>query len=441
MAEVLLTKHNGIKDNHTLSFYKAAGGYQALEQALGMTPDAIIDEVKKSNLRGRGGAGFPTGMKWSFMPKNPVDAQGHPKPKYLVCNADEGEPGTFKDRLLLNQYPHMLIEGMLIAGHAIGSNQGYIYIRGEFYREAEIVKAAIKEARAAGLLGKKVMGRSWAFDIEIYRGAGAYICGEETALLSSLEGRRGEPRLKPPFPAQVGAFGMPSCVNNVETFCAVPTIIKDGAAKFAAIGTERSGGTRLFCVSGHVEKPGVYELPINMNLKDLIQHCGGVRGGRSVKAVIPGGASAPMLRGDEIDVAMDFDSLAKAGTMAGSGGVIVIDDQTCIVESAARLLKFYEHESCGQCSQCREGSHWLARMFNRIEAGQGTTEDLDKIAHICGNMAGQTICAFADAVTGPALSTIRKFRAEFEEHVRLGRCPSKPEHYVRPHDHHASARL
>lgn len=441
MAEVLLTKHNGVKDSHTLAFYKSVGGYAALDQALNMTPDAVIDEVKKSNLRGRGGAGFPTGMKWSFMPKNPVDAQGNPKPKYLVCNADEGEPGTFKDRLLLTQHPHMLIEGMVIAAHAIGASQGYIYVRGEFYREIQILKAAIKEARAAGILGKSVQGRSWKFDIEVYRGAGAYICGEETALLSSLEGRRGEPRLKPPFPAQVGAFGMPSCVNNVETFCAVPTIIKDGAAKFAAIGTERSGGTRLFCVSGHVEKPGVYELPINMNLKDLIAHCGGVRGGRSVKAVIPGGASAPMLRGDEIDVAMDFDSLAKAGTMAGSGGVIVIDDQTCIVEAAARLLKFYEHESCGQCSQCREGSHWLARMFNRIEAGQGTTEDLDKIAQICGNMAGQTICAFADAVTGPALSTIRKFRAEFEEHVRLGRCPSKPEHYVRPHDHHASARL
>ncbi len=441
MADLLLTKHNEAKDSHTLAFYKSVGGYAALDQALAMTPDAVIDEVKKSNLRGRGGAGFPTGMKWSFMPKNPVDAQGNPKPKYLVCNADEGEPGTFKDRLLMTKHPHMLIEGMIIAAHAIGASQGYIYIRGEFYHEAEIVKAAIKEARAAGFLGKSVKGKSWKFDIEVYRGAGAYICGEETALLSSLEGRRGEPRLKPPFPAQVGAFGMPSCVNNVETFCAVPTIIKDGAAKFAAIGTERSGGTRLFCVSGHVEKPGVYELPINMNLKDLIQHCGGVRGGRSVKAVIPGGASAPMLRGDEIDVAMDFDSLAKAGTMAGSGGVIVIDDQTCIVEAAARLLKFYEHESCGQCSQCREGSHWLARMFNRIEAGQGTTEDLDKIAQICGNMAGQTICAFADAVTGPALSTIRKFRAEFEEHVRLGRCPSKPEHFVRPHDHHASARL
>ncbi|MCX6129477.1 MAG: NADH-quinone oxidoreductase subunit NuoF [Proteobacteria bacterium] len=441
MPELLLTRYTDQANSHTLAFYKSVGGYQALEKALEQSPDAIVDEVKKSNLRGRGGAGFPTGMKWSFMPKAPLDAEGRPKPKYLVCNADEGEPGTFKDRLLLTKHPHMLIEGMIIAAHAIGSNQGYIYVRGEFHFELQRLREAIDEARKAGFLGKSVAGRAWSFDLAVYQGAGAYICGEETALLSSLEGKRGEPRLKPPFPAQVGAFGMPTCVNNVETFCAVPTIIKDGAAQFAAIGTERSGGTRLFCVSGHVQRPGVYELPININLKDLLDHCGGVRDGKKLKAVIPGGASAPMLRWDEIDVAMDFDSLAKAGTMAGSGGVIVIDESTCIVEAAARLLKFYEHESCGQCSQCREGSHWLARMFNRIEQGGGTQADLDKIAVICGNMAGQTICAFADAVTGPALSTIRKFREEFEEHVRLQRCPMKPANFVRPHDHHASARL
>ena len=443
MAEKLLTRYNDTPGSHTLNFYRSVNGYQALEKALGMTADAVIDEVKKSNLRGRGGAGFPTGMKWSFMPKAPVDANGVAKPKYLVCNADEGEPGTFKDRLLLTQHPHMLIEGMIIAGHAIGASRGYIYVRGEFVRETQRLEAAVAEARAAGYLGSQVMGRPWSFDICVYRGAGAYICGEETALLNSLEGKRGEPRLKPPFPAQVGAFGMPTCVNNVETFCDVPTIITDGAAKFAAIGTERSGGTRLFCVSGHIEKPGVYELPINITLRDLIAHCGGVRGGRKLKAVIPGGASAPMLSAEEIDVAMDFDSLAKAGTMAGSGGVIVIDETACIVEVAARLLKFYEHESCGQCSQCREGSHWLARMFQRIEEGGGTDADLDMIAGICSNMAGQTICAFADAVTGPALSSVRKFRAEFEAHVRQGCCPLKPADYVPSAHikHHASARL
>lgn len=437
----LLTKHNDVEKNHTLDVYRSLGGYKALEKALTMAPESIVDEVKKSNLRGRGGAGFPTGMKWSFMPKDPKHADGTPKPKYLVCNADEGEPGTFKDRLLMTQHPHMLIEGMIIAGHAIGAAKGFIYIRGEFVFEAKRLWDAIYEARKMGLLGKNVNGTNYSFDLVVYRGAGAYICGEETALLNSLEGKRGEPRLKPPFPAMVGAFGMPTCVNNVETFCAVPTIINDGAEKFAAIGTERSGGTRLFCVSGHVEKPGVYEMPININMKDLIAHCGGMLGGKELKAVIPGGASAPMLAASECDIAMDFDSLAKAGTMAGSGGVIVIAEGTCIVETAARLLKFYEHESCGQCSQCREGSHWLARMFARIEAGAGTNEDLDAIAGICSNMAGQTICAFSDAVTGPALSSVRKFRQEFEEHVRLKRCPHKHEDHVARHDHHASSVL
>ncbi|MDH4468666.1 MAG: NADH-quinone oxidoreductase subunit NuoF [Bacteriovoracaceae bacterium] len=423
----IITKHLEKPDTHLIGHYESVDGYVAAKRVLNeMSGDGVVDEVKKSNLRGRGGAGFPTGMKWSFMPKDPKDAKGNPKPKYLVCNADEGEPGTFKDSLIMNRFPHMLIEGMIIAGHAIGSEVGYIYVRGEYVKEIISVEKAIDEARAKGYLGKDIFGiKGKNFDIFLYRGAGAYICGEETALLNSLEGKRGEPRLKPPFPAQVGAFGMPSCVNNVETFASVPFIIREGAAKFAAMGTEKAGGTRLFCVSGHVERPGVYELPINVNLLDLIEHCGGVRGGRALKAVIPGGASAPMLTASECNVAMDFDSLAKAGTMAGSGGVIVMDETVCIVEAASILLKFYEHESCGQCSQCREGSHWLARMFHRIENGGGTSADLDFISEICGNMAGQTICAFADAVTGPALSSIKKFRHEFEEHIRLGRCPHK----------------
>jgi NADH-quinone oxidoreductase subunit F len=404
----------------TLEFYlKNENGYKALEKALKMKPADVVEEVKKSNLRGRGGAGFPTGMKWSFMPANPVDANGNPKPKYLVCNADEGEPGTFKDRLIFTKTPHRMIEGMIIGGHAIGSNKGFIYIRGEWFKEARLMQKAIDDAYKAGYLGKNILGTGFNFDLVIYKGAGAYICGEETALLNSLEGKRGEPRLKPPFPAQVGAYGMPSCVNNVETFAAVPYIIDKGAEKYAKMGTERSGGTRLLGVSGHVNKPGVYELPMNLSLLEVIEVAGGVKGGK-LKAVIPGGASAPMLKAEECGVLTDYDSLAKAGTMAGSGGVIVMNDTVNIVEATYTLLKFYEHESCGQCSQCREGSHWLARMFKRILDGGGTQDDLDYIAKICGNMAGQTICAFADAVTGPALSSVRKFRSEFEEMILKG---------------------
>lgn len=423
---LFLTEHRDDPTIHLLENYKAkCDGYQALEKAFKMQPEEIVDEIKKSNLRGRGGAGFPTGLKWSFMPKPQLDENGKLLPRYLVCNADEGEPGTFKDRLLLTRYPHKLIEGMIIASRAISATMGFIYIRGEFVKEANILQNAIEEARANNLLGKNILGTGYDFDLVIYRGAGAYICGEETALLNSLEGKRGEPRLKPPFPAQVGAFGKPSCVNNVETFSVVPFIIKAGAEKFASVGTERSGGTRLFSVSGHVNKPGVYELPLNITLRDLIEVAGGVRGGKKLKAVIPGGASAPMLTADEIDTPMDFDSLMKIKTMAGSGGVIVMDEDTCMVEAAARLLKFYEHESCGQCSQCREGSHWLARMFYRIENGKGTQDDLDQVSRICSYMSGQTICAFADAVTGPALSSVAKFREEFERHITEGCCPHK----------------
>ncbi len=425
-TELVLTKHVNQPNSHTLDYYLAQdNGYKALQKALSLKPAEVVDEVKKSNLRGRGGAGFPTGMKWSFMPANPVDAQGNPKPKYLVCNADEGEPGTFKDRLIMTKIPHKMIEGMIIAGHAISSNKGFIYIRGEFYKETRIMQKAIDEAYAKGYLGKNILGSGFDFDLVIYKGAGAYICGEETALLNSLEGKRGEPRLKPPFPAQVGAYGMPSCVNNVETFAAVPFIMLEGAERYAKMGTERAGGTRLFGVSGHVEKPGVYELPMTMTLREIINHAGGCKDGKKIKAVIPGGASAPMLTEAELDVKMDYESLAKAGTMSGSGGIIVMDESVNIVEATYVLLKFYEHESCGQCSQCREGSHWLARMFKRILDGGGNQSDLDYIAKICGNMAGQTICAFADAVTGPALSSVRKFRHEFEALIINGGLKNK----------------
>jgi NADH-quinone oxidoreductase subunit F len=425
MGEKIFTKHLEEPNCHTLDFYLKSGGTKALSKALGMKPEEIVEEVKKSNLRGRGGAGFPAGMKFSFMPKNPKESG---RPNYLVCNADEGEPGTFKDRLIMTSMPHMLIEGMAIAGHAIRSNVGYIYIRGEFVKEYYILEKALEEARKKGLLGKNILGKGFDFDIFLYRGAGAYICGEETGLLSSLEGRRGEPRPKPPFPAQVGAFGMPSCVNNVETLAVLPWILNEGAEKFASFGTPKSGGMRLFSVSGHIERPGVYELPLTITLKGLIDHCRKVKNGKKLKAVIPGGASAPMLKADEIDVGMDFDSLAAKGTMAGSGGVIVMDDSVCIVKAASRLLDFYEHESCGQCSQCREGSHWLAEMFRRIEEGGGTQKDLDSIANICSGMAGKTICAFADAVTGPALSSVKKFREEFEAHVHHKGCPLEKGH-------------
>lgn len=418
--EPVITPNVQVPGCETIDFYiQNEMGYQALEKALKLKPSEVVDEVKKSNLRGRGGAGFPTGMKWSFMPPNPVDAQGNPKPKYLVCNADEGEPGTFKDRLIFTKTPHRMIEGMIIAGHAIGSNKGFIYIRGEWFKESRLMKKALDDAYSKGFLGQNILGSGFHFDLVIYMGAGAYICGEETALLNSLEGKRGEPRLKPPFPAQVGAYGMPSCVNNVETFAAVPYIINKGAERYAKMGTERSGGTRLIGVSGHVHKPGVYELPMTLSILEIIEIAGGVKGGK-LKAVIPGGASAPMLRADECGVHVEYDALAKAGTMAGSGGLIVMNDTVNIVEAAYTLLKFYEHESCGQCSQCREGSHWLARMFKRILDGGGVPEDMDYIAKVCGNMAGQTICAFADAVTGPALSSVRKFRNEFEELILKG---------------------
>lgn len=442
VVELVLSKHVNTPGCETMEFYVSQdNGYKALEKALKMKPAEITDEVKKSNLRGRGGAGFPTGLKWSFMPASPVDANGNVKPKYLVCNADEGEPGTFKDRLIMTKTPHKMIEGMIVAGFAIGSNKGFIYIRGEFFKETRIMQKALDEAYAKGYLGKNIMGTGFDFDLVVYKGAGAYICGEETALLNSLEGKRGEPRLKPPFPAQVGAYGMPSCVNNVETFAAVPYILLEGAEKYAKMGTEKAGGTRLFCVSGKVNKPGIYEAPMTLSLREVIELAGGVKDGKKLKAVIPGGASAPMLTADEIDVKMDYESLAKAGTMSGSGGIIVMDETTCIVEAAAILLKFYEHESCGQCSQCREGSHWLARMFHRIENGTGTTEDLDSIADICGNMAGQTICAFADAVTGPALSSIRKFRKEFEDHVLQGCCPLKGPKHSHVHSHEENAHV
>jgi NADH-quinone oxidoreductase subunit F len=408
--------------------YVANGGYAAAGKALlSMTPDQVVDEVMRSNLRGLGGAGFPTAKKWSFVPK------ANPKPRYLVVNADEGEPGTFKDRYILERDSHALLEGMIIAAYAIGSHKAYVYIRGEYFRPARRFARAVEEAYANGWLGKNIQGSGFDLDVVIHRGAGAYICGEETALLTSLEGGKGFPRLKPPFPAISGLFQCPTIVNNVETLACVPFILREGAEHFARLGTARQGGTRLFSVCGHVNRPGLYEAPVGVTLRELIEtHAQGVRDGRKLKAVIPGGISAKVLTAQEIDLQMDFDSLMAAGTMAGSGGVIVMDETTCMVEALQSAAKFFAHESCGQCSPCREGTGWIHRIMRRIAAGTGRLQDLDDLLAIAGDMEGKTICVFADAAAWPVQSYITKFRAEFEEHIRTGRCVRNNEAAVCP---------
>ena len=402
-------------------YLKQMEGYTAAQKALKMPQDDIINEMKKSNMRGRGGAGFPTGMKWGFIPKQ------SPKPKYLVCNADESEPGTFKDRDIMRYTPHLLIEGMLIGGYAIGSNNGYIYIRGEYTREAQLLNTAIDEAYKKGYLGKNIFGTGFDFDLTVHRGAGAYICGEETALLNSLEGKRGEPRVKPPFPAQAGAFGGPTIVNNVETLAAVPFIINRGGDWFAKLGKlEKSGGTRLFGVSGHVKKPGLYELPAGaVTMRQLIyDYCGGILDDKKLKAVIPGGSSAPVLTADEIDVILDIEPLMKIGTMMGSAAIMVVHEDYCVVKLLARITKFYAHESCGQCTPCREGCRWMEDILERIEHGHGREQDIAMLLEIADNINGKTLCALGDAAAGPVLSFVKKFRSDFEAHIRGGKCPS-----------------
>jgi len=398
--------------------YCAAGGYTAARKALtSMTPQQVIEEVTKSNLRGLGGAGFPTGKKWGFIPKD------SPKPKFLVVNADEGEPGTFKDRYILERDPHALIEGIVIAAFCIGAHKSYVYIRGEYVLPAQRFARAVEEAYEHGWLGKSIQGSGFDLELVIHRGAGAYICGEETALLSSLEGGKGFPKLKPPFPAISGLFRCPTIVNNVETLACVPPILNNGAEWFARMGTAKQGGTRLFSLCGHVVRPGLYEAPVGVTLRDLIYgYAGGVRDARQLKAVIPGGISAKVLTASEIDVAMDFDSLMAAGTMAGSAGVIVMDETTCMVEALRAASHFFADESCGQCSPCREGTGWILKILDRILAGKGRMEDLEVLLGAAGNMEGKTICVFADAAAWPVQSYIQKFRAEFEHHITTGRC-------------------
>src|SRR5215475_5905307 len=415
---VLISARWGIPDSRKLDVYLQNGGYQALEKALKqMAPEHIIDEVKKSNLRGRGGAGFPTGLKWSFVPKD------SPKPKYVICNADESEPGTCKDRPLMEMDPHQLIEGIIIAGRAINAHRGFIYIRGEYRYVLDIVDAAIAEAYERGYLGKNILGSGFDFDLLIHTGAGAYECGEESALMESLEGKRGNPRIKPPFPAVVGLYGCPTIINNVETLSSVPSIILEGGEAYANRGTPKNGGTRLLCVAGHVNKPGIYEIPLGMNMKKFIDEvAGGVRGGKKLKAVIPGGSSCPLLKADEIDIAMDYDTIAKAGSMLGSGGMVVMDEDTCMVDMARRIMHFYAHESCGWCIPCREGTSWLNKMLERFHAGLGRAEDIDIMGDLAKNMLGRTFCPLGDAAALPTISIVAKFRNEFEAHLNGGSC-------------------
>ena len=393
-------------------------GYQAVKKALSMQPEAIINEVKNSGLRGRGGAGFNTGLKWSFVPKQSA------KPKYILCNGDESEPGTCKDRLIFEQDPHSVIEGVIIAGLAVGAHSGYIYIRGEYRYLSEIMQQAIADAYHRGFLGKNIFGSGFDFDVYWHGGAGAYEVGEESALMESLEGKRGVPRIRPPFPAVVGLWGGPTVINNAETLASVPPIILKGAEWYASLGTPKNGGTRLFCLSGHIMKPGVYELPMGYNLAKMIyQVGGGIPNGRKLKAVVPGGSSCPLLTAEEIDLPMDFDALMKAGSMLGSGGVVIVDDTTCMVKFALRIMKFYQHESCGWCIPCREGTDWLKKTLTRFHRGGGLRKDIDNIQYLSENMLGRTFCPLGDAAALPTISIVKKFRQEFEEHLDGRPCP------------------
>jgi NADH-quinone oxidoreductase subunit F len=415
----VLTRRFDLPNSTSIETYLANDGYRALEKALKqMTPETILEEMKASNLRGRGGAGFPTGMKWSFVPRQ------SPKPKYIVCNADESEPGTCKDRLLMEYDPHQLIEGILIAGISVDAHNGYIYVRGEYRYLLDILDRAIEEAYARGYLGKNILGTGFNFDLCTHTGAGAYECGEESALLESLEGKRGIPRIRPPFPAVAGLYASPTVLNNVETFSNAPAIILNGGKWYADLGTPRNGGTRLFVLSGHVKKPGVYELPMGIPLRKLIYEVGGgILGDKNLKAVIPGGSSTPVLTPDALDTPMDFDSVAKAGSMLGSGGVVVMHEDTCIVKVALRIMQFYAHESCGWCIPCREGTGWLKKTLVRFHSGGGVSDDISLIEELAKNMLGRTFCPLGDAAAMPTIAFVKKFRNEFESHLSGQPCP------------------
>ncbi len=416
--EPILTSYINEAGSSTLDFYvQRRRGYEGLRKGLTLAPNDIIEQVKASGLRGRGGAGFPTGLKWQFVLKDT------PKPKYICCNADESEPGTFKDHVLMERNPHLLIEGCAIGCYAIGAKVAYIYIRGEFFHVQEILEAEIEKAYRAGFLGKNILGSGFDCDVFVHRGAGAYEAGEETALIESLEGKRAQPRIKPPFPAVAGLYQCPTAVNNVETLCNVPHIVLNGPEWFTAIGPEKNGGPKLFCVSGHVKKPGVFEASMHTTLRELVyDHAGGMLDDRPLKAIIPGGSSVPLLLPDQLDTPASFDHVQKAGSLLGSAGLIVLNDTVCMVWLAMNLLHFYRHESCGKCTPCREGTNWLFQLLGRIESGEGQPKDLDLLFGVSNNIAGKTLCAFGDAAATPVLSTMKLFRAEYEAHVREGRC-------------------
>ncbi len=424
----VLSEHYSNDEYQSLTGYRKFGGYATLAKSLKVQPQAIIDEVKNSGLRGRGGAGFPTGMKWGFLPKNG-------EPRYLLCNADEGEPGTFKDRMMMERAPHQLIEGMIISAYAVGAKKSYIYIRGEYDYPITCIEKALKEAYNSGLLGKNILGSGFDHDMDVYRGAGAYICGEETGLISSLEGKKGQPKLKPPFPAVQGYLRKPTIVNNVETLAAVIYIMRDGASAYRKYGTEKSPGTKLFSLSGNIVRPGNYEVPLGYPLMSLINNLGGgMRPGQKLKAVIPGGSSAPVLTAAECEKAnLDYENLTSLGTMLGSGAVIVIDDSQCMVDLLGVLTHFYHHESCGQCTPCREGTGWLDKIVHSILNGRGRLQDIDLLVKVADNMKGKTICALSDAAALPVLSFVTKFRDEFEFYVREGRSKIRGARHAEMH--------
>jgi len=415
-----LTAHWDEPDSFTLAAYRRSGGYQALPKALAMDPDAVIQAVKDSGLRGRGGAGFPTGVKWGFIP------QGDGKPHYLVVNADESEPGTCKDIPLMLATPQALVEGAIIAAYAIRANRAFIYVRGEVLHVIRRVHHAVAEAYAAGYLGENILGSGFDLEVTVHAGAGAYECGEETALLDSLEGFRGQPRLKPPFPAIAGLYACPTVVNNVESIASVPYILRYGAAPFAALGTEKSKGFGIFSLTGHVTTPGQYEAPLGVTLRELLGLAGGVRAGHALKFWTPGGSSTPIFTDEHLDVPLDFEGVGAAGSMLGTRALQIFDDTTCVVRATLRWTEFYQHESCGKCTPCREGTYWMVRVLDRLDRGQGTDEDLDKLLDICDNILGRAFCAFGDGAVSPVVSSIKYFRDEFIEHSKRGGCPFDP---------------
>ncbi|MEV0684932.1 NADH-quinone oxidoreductase subunit NuoF [Nocardia sp. NPDC050378] len=421
----VLSRHWDRPQSWTLDTYSSTGGYEGLRAALRMRPDDVIQTVKDAGLRGRGGAGFPTGMKWSFIPQGP-GPDGTTKPHYLVVNADESEPGTCKDIPLMLATPHTLIEGVVIAAYAIRANTAFIYVRGEVVPVLRRLQAAVAEAYAAGFLGNDILGSGFDLELIVHAGAGAYICGEETALLDSLEGRRGQPRLRPPFPAVAGLYACPTVVNNVESIASVPSILRNGTDWFRSMGSEKSPGFTLYSLSGHVARPGQYEAPLGITLRELLDYAGGVRAGHTLKFWTPGGSSTPLFTAEHLDVALDYEGVAAAGSMLGTKALQIFDDTTCVVRAVLRWTEFYAHESCGKCTPCREGTYWLVQLLHRLEAGQGTEADLDKLADIADNINGKSFCALGDGAASPIFSSLKYFREEYLEHQRRGGCPFDP---------------